>query len=143
MTDRASSASAAPGDAVRAWSDRVVIPTYPTFPPERSPFFLERRVHQGSSGRVYPNPVTDRVSGEKVDRAYLAVHLENAYMTLMILPEYDRRRYDEAIVCWESAAVLDPEFPTSAQPGRLQAVPVTTREEQAGYVVVPAEGTGR
>lgn len=91
MTDRASSASAAPGDAVRAWSDRVVIPTYPTFPPERSPFFLERRVYQGSSGRVYPNPVTDRVSGEKVDRAYLAVHLENAYVTLMILPEIGGR----------------------------------------------------
>jgi tetratricopeptide (TPR) repeat protein len=26
---------------------------------------------------------------------------------------YDRRRYDEAIACWERAAVLDPEFPTT------------------------------
>lgn len=143
MTDQASPTSAVPGDAVRAWSGCVVIPTHPAFPPEKSPIFLERRVCQGSSGRAYPNPVTDRVSGEKVDRTYLAVHLENAYVTLMILPEYDRRRYDEAIGCWERAAVLDPEFPTSAQPGQLQAVPVTTREEHAGYVVVPAEGAGR
>jgi len=91
VTDRASPASAAPGDAVRAWSDRVVIPTYPAFPPERCPIFLERRVYQGSSGRVYPNPVTDRVSDQKADRAYVAVHLENAYVTLMILPEIGGR----------------------------------------------------
>ena len=62
VTGRASGAGAAAGDDVRAWSDRIVIPTYPAFPPERSPIFLERRVYQGSSGRVYPNPVTDRVS---------------------------------------------------------------------------------
>ena len=86
VTDRASPASAAPGDAVRAWSDRVVIPTYLVMPPERCPIFLESRVYQVSSGRVYPNPVTDRVSYEKTDRAYVAVHLENAYVTLMILP---------------------------------------------------------
>jgi len=76
---------------VRAWSDRVVIPTYPAGSPERSPIFLERRVYQGSSGRAYPNPVTDRVSDEKVDRAYVAIHLENEYITLLILPEIGGR----------------------------------------------------
>jgi tetratricopeptide (TPR) repeat protein len=76
---------------VRAWHDQVVIPTYPEQPPERSPMFLEKRVYQGSSGRVYPNPVTDRVSDEKVDRAWQAVHLENEYVRLMILPEIGGR----------------------------------------------------
>jgi tetratricopeptide (TPR) repeat protein len=81
----------AAGNAVRAWSDRVVIPTYPAMPPERCPIFLEKRVYQGSSGRVYPNPVAGRVSDEKVDRAYVAVHLENEYVKLMILPEIGGR----------------------------------------------------
>jgi tetratricopeptide (TPR) repeat protein len=91
VIDRASPADAAPGDAVRAWSDHVVIPTYPAGSPERSPIFLERRVYQGSSGRAYPNPVTDRVSDEKVDRSYVAIHLENEYIALMILPEIGGR----------------------------------------------------
>jgi tetratricopeptide (TPR) repeat protein len=76
---------------VRAWHDQVVIPTYPEQPPERSPMFLEKRVYQGSSGRVYPNPVTDRVSDTKVDRAWQAVHLENGFIRLMILPEIGGR----------------------------------------------------
>ena len=76
---------------VRAWHDQEVIPTYPEQPPERSPMFLEKRVYQGSSGRVYPNPVTDRVSDKKVDRAWQAVHLENEYVRLMILPEIGGR----------------------------------------------------
>ena len=91
MIDRASPADAGSGGPVRAWSDRVVIPTYPAGSPERSPIFLERRVYQGSSGRAYPNPVIERVSDEKVDRAYVAIHLENEYIALVILPEIGGR----------------------------------------------------
>lgn len=76
---------------VRAWSDLVEIPAYPAMSPEKSPVFLERRVYQGSSGRVYPNPVTDRVSDEKVDRSYVGLHLENEYVRLLILPELGGR----------------------------------------------------
>ena len=90
-TRSTSPAAAAPGDPVRAWSDHVVIPTYVPFSPEPSPMFLERRVYQGSSGRVYPNPVTDRLSDQRVDRDYVAVHLENAYVRLMVLPEIGGR----------------------------------------------------
>ncbi len=60
-------------------------------PPDRNPMFLEKRVYQGSSGRVYPNPFTDRVSSEKVDRSWQAIHLENEYLRLMILPEIGGR----------------------------------------------------
>jgi tetratricopeptide (TPR) repeat protein len=76
---------------VRAWEQTVVIPTYPTPPADKNPMFLEKRVYQGSSGKVYPCPFTDRVSDEKVDRPYGAVFLENEYIRLMLLPEIGGR----------------------------------------------------
>src|ERR1039458_9194693 len=49
--------------------------------------FLEKRIYRGSSGKVYPNPFTDRVALEKVDANYKAIFLENEFIQLMILPE--------------------------------------------------------
>lgn len=77
--------------AVKAWCEPVVIPTYPLSPPDPNPMFLEKRVYQGSSGKVYPNPFTDRVSDERLDKTYQAVHLENEHLYLMILPEIGGR----------------------------------------------------
>lgn len=76
---------------VRAWEESVTIPTYPVPPADLNPMFLEKRVYQGSSGKVYPNPFTDRVSDEKKDQSYKAVFLENEYVRLMILPEIGGR----------------------------------------------------
>ncbi len=76
---------------VRCWEERVHIPTYPVLEPDPNPLFLEKRVYQGSSGRVYPNPVIDKVSIEKQDRSYRAIFLENEYVQLMILPEIGGR----------------------------------------------------
>lgn len=53
--------------------------------------FFENRVYQGSSGKVYPNPFTDRVSLEKQNATYRAIFLENEYIQLMILPEIGGR----------------------------------------------------
>jgi tetratricopeptide (TPR) repeat protein len=53
--------------------------------------FLEKRVYQGSSGRVYPLPFIDRVATEAKERLWQAVHLENEYLRLMILPEIGGR----------------------------------------------------
>jgi tetratricopeptide (TPR) repeat protein len=80
-----------PSSTVRAWLEEIVIPTYPVLPPDRNPMFLEKRVYQGSSGKVYPNPFTDRVSDEKRDQTYHAIFLENEYLRLMILPEIGGR----------------------------------------------------
>jgi tetratricopeptide (TPR) repeat protein len=92
MTSEAEPPPKQPSDgAVRAWCEPVVIPTYPVPPPDPNPMFLEKRVYQGSSGKVYPNPFTDRVSDEKVERSYQAIHLENEYLYLMILPEIGGR----------------------------------------------------
>ena len=53
--------------------------------------FLEKRVYQGSSGVVYPYPVIESISDEKVDKDYKAVYLENEYILVMILPELGGR----------------------------------------------------
>ncbi|HWR14104.1 MAG TPA: DUF5107 domain-containing protein [Terriglobales bacterium] len=76
---------------VKAWEESVVIPTYPVPAADMNPMFLEKRVYQGSTGKVYPNPFVDRVSNEKSDKSYRAVFLENEFLRLMILPEIGGR----------------------------------------------------
>ncbi len=76
---------------VRCWEEQIVIPTYPLQEADPNPMFLEKRVYQGSSGKVYPNPFTDRVALEKKDQQYRAIMLENEFIQLMILPEIGGR----------------------------------------------------
>jgi tetratricopeptide (TPR) repeat protein len=78
--------SSTPGP-VKAWAEPVTIPTYPPKRPDRNPMFLEKRVYQGSSGRVYPLPFTDGISTDCRDRSWQAFHLENEFLRVMILPE--------------------------------------------------------
>lgn len=77
--------------SVRAWEEQIVFPTYPAYPADPNPMFLEKRVYQGSSGKVYPNPFTDRIATEPCERTYRAIYLENEYVRLMILPEIGGR----------------------------------------------------
>ena len=65
---------------VKAWKEKVVIPTYEVGKPEKNPIFLEKRVYQGSSGVVYPYPVIESIANEKVDKEYNAVFIENEYI---------------------------------------------------------------
>src|SRR5579875_2130506 len=76
---------------VRSWEEVVCIPTYPVPAADKNPMFVDKRVYQGSNGKVYPNPFTDRVSDEKVDRPYRAVFIENEFLRVMILPEIGGR----------------------------------------------------
>ena len=76
---------------VKAWTESVVIPTYHPLPPDKNPMFLEKRVYQGSSGRVYPLPFTNRISPEAVEHTWQAVHLENEFLRVMVLPEIGGR----------------------------------------------------
>ncbi|RKP54482.1 DUF5107 domain-containing protein [Cohnella endophytica] len=55
--------------------------------------FLEKRVYQGSSGRVYPHPVVDRIEDEKKLQSYKIVVLENEYVRIEIMPELGGRIY--------------------------------------------------
>ena len=76
---------------VKAWREMVTIPTYEVGKPEKNPIFLEKRVYQGSSGVVYPYPVIETMSNEKVDKDYQAIWIENEYIKVMILPELGGR----------------------------------------------------
>ena len=69
----------------------MTIPTYEVGKPEKNPMFLEKRVYQGSSGVVYPYPVIESISDEKVDKEWLAVWIENEYIKVMVLPELGGR----------------------------------------------------
>lgn len=71
--------------------EKVTIPTYRVGAPDRNPMFLEKRVYQGSSGRVYPYPVIESVSDEPVDCEYDAYFLENEFLEIMVLPELGGR----------------------------------------------------
>src|ERR1700728_4612493 len=78
-------------EPVRCWEQQVAIPTYPVRQADPNPMFLEKRVYQGSSGKVYPNPLTDQVSLKKEDASYNAIILENEFLHLIILPEIGGR----------------------------------------------------
>ncbi|TBN18668.1 DUF5107 domain-containing protein [Hyunsoonleella pacifica] len=83
---------------VNAWHERVTIPTYEVGTPEKYPVFLEKRVYQASSGAVYPHPVIEKISDEKVDKEWDAIFIENDYIKLMILPALGgriQRAYDK------------------------------------------------
>lgn len=85
-------------ETVRLWEETVSIPTYEIGKPDKNPMFLEKRVYQGSSGRIYPYPAIDRIYDEKKDKEYKAVFLENEYLKVMILPELGgriQRAYDK------------------------------------------------
>jgi tetratricopeptide (TPR) repeat protein len=77
--------------AVKAWQEPVVMKTYLPADPDPNPLFLEKRVYQGSSGKVYPLPVIDRVATTPCEHAWQAVHLENEYLRIMVLPEIGGR----------------------------------------------------
>jgi tetratricopeptide (TPR) repeat protein len=76
---------------VRAWAQPVTLASYLPMAADKNPIFLENRIYQGSRGKVYPLPFTDRISEEKVHHQWEAVHLENQYVRLMILPQLGGR----------------------------------------------------
>ena len=76
---------------VRIWEEDVVIPTYEAGKADRNPMFLEKRVYQGSSGKLYPYPTTEEISFTRTDKVWHAVWLENDYLKVMVLPELGGR----------------------------------------------------
>jgi tetratricopeptide (TPR) repeat protein len=69
----------------------LAIPTYLPAAPDKNPMFLESRVYQGSSGKVYPLPFTDRIEEKPVDRKWKAVWIENEFLRVLVLPEIGGR----------------------------------------------------
>lgn len=142
---------------VKVSEELVVIPTYEAGEADQNPMFLEKRVYQGSSGRVYPHPVTESVSDEKHDKEYKAVFLENKYIKVMILPEiggriqriydktngYDAVYYNEVIKPalvglagpWISGGI-EFNWPQHHRPSTFDPVSYTITENEDGSVTV-------
>ena len=77
--------------AVRSEIGTLVIPTYLPALPDKNPMFLEKRVYQGSSGKVYPLPFIDRIAETPVDYAWKAIWIENEFLRVLVLPELGGR----------------------------------------------------
>ena len=85
-------------EEVKIWEEDVVIPTYEIGAAEKNPIFSEKRVYQGSSGRVYPYPVIEKIEDTKHDKVWKALYLENQYLKVMVLPQLGgriQRAYDK------------------------------------------------
>ena len=80
-------------DMAKVFEQEIVIPTYAVGKEQSLPMFFEKRVYQGSSGKVYPNPVIEKIFDEKKDVAYKAVILENNWLKVIVLPELGGRIY--------------------------------------------------
>jgi tetratricopeptide (TPR) repeat protein len=78
-------------ETVKIWEESVIIPTYEVGEADKNPMFLESRVYQGSSGKIYPYPTIEKIHDTREDKAYQAVWLENEYLKVMILPELGGR----------------------------------------------------
>lgn len=77
--------------SVQVWTEKISFPTYEVGTPDKNPMFFEKRIYQGSSGVVYPNPIIEKIYDEKIDKEYQGVFLENRYLKIMILPELGGR----------------------------------------------------
>ncbi len=137
--------------------EKVTIPTYEIAEYDKNPMFLEKRVYQGSSGRVYPHPVCEGVADVKTDKEYNAVFLENDYILVMILPEiggriqrlydktngYDAVYYNEVIKPalvglagpWISGGI-EFNWPQHHRPSTFDPVDYTIEENSDGSVTV-------
>ncbi len=76
---------------VQASAGQMSLPTYLPAAPDKNPMFLEKRVYQGSSGKVYPLPFTDRIAEKPVDRKWKVIWIENEFLRVLVLPEIGGR----------------------------------------------------
>jgi tetratricopeptide (TPR) repeat protein len=76
---------------VKAWEQPVEMLSFLPEAAELNPMFLEKRIYQGSTGEVYPLPFIDRIATKPLLRSWRAIHLENRYLRLMVMPEIGGR----------------------------------------------------
>ncbi len=76
---------------VRVERKPLVLPTYRVGEPEKNPLFFEKRVYQGSSGKVYPVPFIDKVYDTPEPVQYDAIEMDNGIINMTLLPEIGGR----------------------------------------------------
>ena len=79
--------------SVKIWEEKVVIGTYEVGEPDPNPRFYNGRVHQGAQGQVYPYPMLDILTDNRVDKTYNLVYLENEYVRISVSPELGGRLF--------------------------------------------------
>lgn len=72
----------ASGQAVKAWTGPIEIPTYKLGPADPNPPFPLVNPHP-----IYPYPMLDDLTDQKTPVAYQAIYLENEYLKITILPQ--------------------------------------------------------
>lgn len=77
--------------SVTVTNEPLTLPTYEIGQPDVNPIFYTGRVYQGAQGHIYPYPLYDVLTDNKVDKTYNAVYLENEYLKVCILPEIGGR----------------------------------------------------
>jgi tetratricopeptide (TPR) repeat protein len=84
---RVSYASAA---NVRAWEDKIVLPTYDEGPPDINPPFDFFHLRSFST---YPYPTRENLLNQKSNKTWRALVLENEYLKVVVLPDLGGRLY--------------------------------------------------
>ena len=79
------------GQQVNMKSISRMIPTYKIGNPEVDPIFFTGRVYQGAEGYIYPYPLYDVLTEEKIEKEYNVLCLNNQYVDISILPEIGGR----------------------------------------------------
>lgn len=76
---------------VKVSETQTTIPTYLVGDPETDPYFFTGRTYQGAAGHIYPYPIYDILTDDRVDRDYKYLKLENEYTEIGVLPEIGGR----------------------------------------------------
>lgn len=71
--------------------EKITLPTYEVGSPDVNPLFLDKRVYQASSGKIYPYQIIDKIYDEKIDKEYDVITIENDYIKIMIMPSLGGR----------------------------------------------------
>ena len=78
---------------VKAWEGTIKLPTYRVDPPEKAPLFERDFAYQRAKRSVYPYPMNDNPTVEKVDSVHRALYLENDYLKVCVLPDLGGRLF--------------------------------------------------
>lgn len=77
--------------AARVWEAALTIPTYELGPPNPNPIFSDMPARNRRP--MYPYAALDNLTGRQISKSYKAVHLENEYLRVTVLPELGGRVY--------------------------------------------------